>query len=295
MSSESSSIERFDAERQIQHHLDLLPDELRAKWQERYDAVSDEDLPSLEKELRSLVRRREAALHQTGETMGEFRHTEQKQEEIYATLAKIGEAAERADLHVGEGKTAEVFRDAYEPDVCYKSVKDFVEYGAWNSIGKEAQFLEELESFEVQGVRTPRLKSVIDLPTVKALSMEYLDAKNVKVLVEKELPLPENFDVDIFFKRVYAYVEAMHARGIYHRDLHAGNILIGRDGTPYIVDFGRSVKSITEEDAYAQYDRAGLNKIVLVKDENYVAATEALLRSYIIKQRLKARAIAQSE
>lgn len=264
-------------ETNIQRHIDNLPTALQKRWADEFDAAAEAQLPELEERLRTFVEKRDRAIHTAPGTFGDLKHTTKDTERIQATLARIDEATRRADMYVGEGKTAEVYKDPQEPNVCYKTVVNFEKYEAWNSIGKEAHFLEELEDLVVEGVRTPRVISVIDLPHVKALSMEYLDADNIKILIEKKRPLPPNFDVGQFFKRVRAYVDTMHKRNIYHRDLHGGNILVGKDGTPYIIDFGQAALSINADEAY---DRAGQNRIVLTSDDDYVDATEAGLRAY---------------
>ncbi len=38
----------------------------------------------------------------------------------------------------------------------------------------------------------------------------------------------------------------LHKSGIYHNDIHKRNVMIGYDGTPYIIDFGRSGKTSEE-------------------------------------------------
>lgn len=41
-------------------------------------------------------------------------------------------------------------------------------------------------------------------------------------------------------KKIAALLKRLHALGIAHMDLHAGNVMVGEDGEPLIIDFSRS-------------------------------------------------------
>ena len=69
-------------------------------------------------------------------------------------------------------------------------------------------------------------------------------------------------------------------KNIYHRDLHNGNVLVGPDSTPYIIDFGRSVRSIGSEYAYDYTDKTGQNRIVLTSDEDRLNNIRDTLQVY---------------
>lgn len=282
-SSRKRSPETF--ERSIQNAIEQLPDPLQRKWTERLNNARDEELEPLDSELRVFLEKRESVLRRAPASLGEFKHSDKDEARIQATLERIQDAAERPDLYVGEGKNAEVFRDATESDRCYKIVTNFNEYATWNSIGVEAHFLEELEDLVVDGVRTPRVSSVIDRPEIKAISMEYIDGENVKILIEKNKPLPENFDLEHFMAKLRAYVKAMHDRNIYHRDLHGGNVLVGRDGNPYVIDFGQATVSFSPDHAYEVFDRTGQNRIILTSDDAHIDGIEIALRAYSAKMR----------
>lgn len=268
-------------EAMIEAQIESLPGPLQKQWMSRLEAAENDDLPAIDEALRDFLQKRERILvHTAPGTLGELKHADRDAARIQKTLERIAESTARPDLYVGAGNTAEVHRDVQDPAICYKLVTNFEKYEAWNSIGREAHFLEELEDVVVEGVRTPRVISVIDRPDIKAITMEYLDAENLTVLMEKRKALPPNFDVDDFFRRVRAYIDELHRRGIYHRDLHGGNVLLGRDGTPYVIDFGQAATAFSAEHAYDAYDRTGENKVVLTSDELYLESLEAALRAY---------------
>lgn len=68
------------------------------------------------------------------------------------------------------------------------------------------------------------------------LAMEFVDGVSIDEYVcQNSLPMPQVLNL---FLRVCEVVEVAHQRGVVHRDLKPNNILIQKDGTPYILDFG---------------------------------------------------------
>jgi serine/threonine protein kinase len=269
-------------ERLIEDNLNKLPDALRPRWQEKYDAAEEKELPRLARELRALIVERERVTHFAPPMLGSIRHLDTDEARINDTLARIGAAAEREDLFLGKGNFARVFEDPSEPRICYKSITNFSEYGSWNSVEAEAGFLEDLEDLVVDGVRTPRVNTVIDLPTVKIISMEHLNADSIERIISENRTLPAGFDAGRFIKQTRAYISAMHEqRGIYHRDLHGGNVLVDNvNATPYVIDFGKSVRSITPEYAYEARDKTGKRLKALITDEQCLDTLEIRLQQY---------------
>ncbi len=53
----------------------------------------------------------------------------------------------------------------------------------------------------------------------------------------------QNWLEPVFFDRLLALVEAMHARGISHGDLRRKNILVTRDQQPYLIDFATAFQA----------------------------------------------------
>jgi tetratricopeptide (TPR) repeat protein len=68
------------------------------------------------------------------------------------------------------------------------------------------------------------------------LVMEYVDGARIDDYCrDRQLPLREKIEL---FLEVCAAVEAAHARLVVHRDIKPGNILVGGDGRPKLLDFG---------------------------------------------------------
>lgn len=97
------------------------------------------------------------------------------------------------------------------------------------SARREAAALQLLDG--VQGV--PRF---LARPAPDAVLMEYIPGVSMSELKRGQLA-PE------FFERFYRLVDDIHRRGVAHCDLRSrGNILLGPDGQPYIVDFVAHLK-----------------------------------------------------
>jgi len=89
-----------------------------------------------------------------------------------------------------------------------------------------------------------------NLAKVDIIAMKELNAVSVEDVLRGLEEIPENFKAEDFWKKIRGFVAEMHEKGIYHRDLHGGNVMIGKsDGKPYVIDFGTAVYA-TEYDAY---------------------------------------------
>lgn len=71
----------------------------------------------------------------------------------------------------------------------------------------------------------------------QALIMEYIDGKSLRELLDTNTRLESNL-VQHIGVSVCAALEAAHERGIIHRDIKPGNILLTKEGRVMITDFG---------------------------------------------------------
>jgi serine/threonine-protein kinase len=69
------------------------------------------------------------------------------------------------------------------------------------------------------------------------LVMEFLDGQTLSDLLAKRKPLPEPEAVS-YASRICEALEYLHANGIVHRDLKPQNIMVCRDGSLRLFDFG---------------------------------------------------------
>jgi uncharacterized membrane protein YbhN (UPF0104 family) len=84
---------------------------------------------------------------------------------------------------------------------------------------------------ERAGVQVPGVERVIEADDGTALLvMEWVDGCSLEQAAAEEISRD-------LLPRLWAQVDKLHRAGIAHRSLRAGNVMVGRDGLPWIVDF----------------------------------------------------------
>ena len=90
------------------------------------------------------------------------------------------------------------------------------------------------------------------------LVMEKIDGHSVGDIVKNTKLVPENFNYKKFCDSLDSEVSKMHKAGLYHRDLHFGNVMIDEDSLAVIIDFGTATMGIgsdfTYEESVSMYD-----------------------------------------
>ena len=128
--------------------------------------------------------------------------------------------------------------------VCFKNIVRYENYKNDNSIKQELKLQNECLKIKIPGnrCRVPKPYYYYMDKYTHFCAMEYIDGGTVQEILDEEKPLPEGFETDKFFNDVLEYLEEMHKRKIYHRDLHKGNIMLEFKGSdPVIIDFGKSI------------------------------------------------------
>ena len=176
-------------------------------------------------------------------------------------LSVIEHLIERGDRQVGKGKTAEVHYAGTNNGVCIKIINK-------KTIQEDAQFFHSIkqeawlhdEAFKISDrVRVPKpyLSWILqddNGDNVEIFVMEKLPAITLDSIINGDESVPANFDIRNFFELLREFIQKLHDAGIYHRDLHAGNVMVDIEtGDPYVIDFGSSIKALGDEDPYAQY------------------------------------------
>lgn len=187
------------------------------------------------------------------------------------------------------GQSADVFRDPLN-GCCYKVITRQSE--ALVSAEDEALFLMELQNIKSK-VRVPiplfsleatiREEAAGKLVRKSLICMERVEGVSLKEVMEGKMKLPESFDLPMFFNHLTEFVNKMNMEGIYHRDLHEGNIMVDLEtGMPWVIDFGLSRKKyLTDENPY-ETEINVKNKVFTFKNDlDEVRRVEKSLREHI--------------
>ncbi len=89
-------------------------------------------------------------------------------------------------------------------------------------------------------LKHPGIVEIYDVDTsgeMPALVMELVDGESLAARLERDGPLPADEATRITADVAEALFHA-HRQGLVHRDVKPGNVLIGRDGSTRLVDFG---------------------------------------------------------
>lgn len=229
-----------DKEVKLESLFAKLPLELRSLWEHRLENKSiEESIATLEE----VIGKRKKLL-------------DTKMEKVRYLIDEIKRSGGEEKFFLGKGSVARVYRTPYSEDVGVKIlVNEEQRKKHGNTFSEEGKYMEEMEDFEVDGIRTPHVY-YFDKNEGVYIGMEIIDGKSLRdIKANKEashdlVQLILSQDKNDVIRRLQHFIKAMHAqKGILHRDLDDGNIMIDKHGHWYIIDFGRAKKIDVGEDA----------------------------------------------
>ncbi len=138
---------------------------------------------------------------------------------------------------IGRGGMGSVYRATRQGDRHPVAVKILAPFMAGDA-GILARFTREVRAASrVRNGNVIRILGSSEENGVHYSLMEYIDGENLADLLKREGRLPVGHAAFIA-REVARGLTALHAEGIIHRDVKPSNILIGRDGSVRITDFG---------------------------------------------------------
>jgi len=209
-------------------------------------------------------------------------------------VQRIIDSIKENQEQIGEGGDAYVVVDKNElrefpPEICYKFAKAEATPRGRNTMQAEAEihgdfYAASLEVSEL-GIGVPLPMYTTEVGKDKVLAMEKLPAKSVDDILRGMGTLRDWFNVDEFCDRFEKFLIEMHKRGLYHRDMHVGNIMLSQaaempeDGVwGYMIDFGLSSHGVEGMDPYKK-EVAG-TRFTYNDDNGIVSEVRQKLHSY---------------
>jgi len=155
-----------------------------------------------------------------------------------ALIGRIIAGKYRIESFIGEGGFGKVYTGVNINLIEQKVViKFFTQDKLRDRFDKEAQILCKLDH--------PAICSLIDyLPTERALVIPFIDGVDLRRQLKDHGPLPAGRFMTVVRSMLDA-IEFAHNKSIAHRDIKPSNIMIGKNDTVCIIDFGIA-KEITE-------------------------------------------------
>ena len=189
--------------------------------------------------------------------------------EFIKSLFRRSDRYEVIDL-VGQGGMGQVYK-AIDRELDEVVALKLLKPKLSSDPGVIARFKQEIKL--TRKIKHKNVARIFDLGEVggyKFISMEYIDGHSLKDVILSRGPFSLPLAIHVF-RQVLAGLAAAHEEGIVHRDIKPQNIMVSRDFTAYVLDFGIA-RSLESEDLFS----VG----VLVGSPAYMS-TEQVLRKEI--------------
>src|SRR6202140_1420960 len=149
-------------------------------------------------------------------------------------LKKLGKYEVIGEL--GHGAMGVVYR-ARDPVINRLVALKTITAGGADDPSMLERFYREAQS--AGGLQHPNIVTIYDMGDesgVPYIAMELIDGENLDQLIAQRTPIPLPLKL-VYATQACSAFEYAHKRGIIHRDIKPGNIMVNKDGTLNIVDF----------------------------------------------------------
>ena len=154
----------------------------------------------------------------------------------YRFLRKLG-STEHSGVYLAE-------RESTHLQVVLKVLRQMPGNDA--SIGAFDRFLQEYET--IADMDHPNIVRIYDLGVADDhahIAMEYLGGGNLRQRIDHGIPERQAVQ---YLRQIASALSAVHAQGVLHRDLKPGNIMLRKDGSIALIDFGLAKKAKLESE-----------------------------------------------
>ncbi len=154
----------------------------------------------------------------------------------YRFLRKLG-ATEYSGVYLAE-------RESTNLSVVLKVLRQMPERD--DSIGAFDRFLQEYET--IAEMNHPNIVKIYDLGVADDhahIAMEYLDGGDLRYKINDGIRKEDAVD---YMRQIASGLSAVHAQGVLHRDLKPGNIMLRKDGSIALIDFGLAKRAKLESE-----------------------------------------------
>ena len=144
----------------------------------------------------------------------------------YRFLRRLG-STERSGVYLAE-------RESTHMQVVLKVLRQMPEQD--DGTGAFDRFLQEYET--IAEMDHPNIVRIYDLGVGDDhahIAMEYLDGGDLRSRIENGVGTAQAVE---YLRQIASALSAVHGKGVLHRDLKPGNIMLRRDGSTALIDFG---------------------------------------------------------
>ena len=186
--------------------------------------------------LTDVLRSRERLASTSSLFVGDMRTGVQPLIKGYRFLRKLG-STEHSGVYLAE-------RESTHLQVVLKVLRQMP--GHDDSIGTFDRFLQEYET--IADMDHPNIVRIYDLGVADDhahIAMEYLGGGDLRQRIDREIPERQALQ---YLRQIASALSAVHAKGVLHRDLKPGNIMLRKDGSIALIDFGLAKKAKLESE-----------------------------------------------